>query len=487
MTPHAPRLSTSVVGIIAFGSVVGSARADCPENAHYVATDGDDAAAGTLEAPWATINYAITVTGAGDCVLVRGGDYSEGGEIWVREGQGGAEGAPWSLEAYADETPILHTRLILQGNHSRVRGLTMASGAPIISWYPATGIEIFDSNFAGSYTYAAIQIAGSDILVEGNTILLENAGGTQDHGIYVLHGDNKVIRNNYISNTPGYGIHVYDEDKYDWSPDISNVMIEGNTIVDNGNRSAFILATSGNTISGVTIQRNVVVNTAGGAVLRSGDLSDVTVRHNTFVDVGYGLSLEQSPGPSGVTVNNNIFWGLGGEAIVLDAGTAMVDHNTWGPGEPSTPDLNPTFADPLVGADFRLAEGSSAIDAGLDLGAPFAGAAPDHGACEFGDESCPSAGAPGMGTDSGGGDDTTGGPGSDDTGAGDSASAGGTAASGGGSDGSDGSGGADSGVASFGGDASVGDATGDDGSLGASGGEVGCGCTGGGGAGGGRC
>ena len=43
---------------------------------YYVAPDGSDSAAGTLEAPWATVDYAQTVVTAGDTVYFRGGRYA---------------------------------------------------------------------------------------------------------------------------------------------------------------------------------------------------------------------------------------------------------------------------------------------------------------------------------------------------------------------------------------------------------------------------
>ncbi len=448
-------------------------RADCPDNAYYVAPDGNDANPGSEDAPWATINYAITTTGAGDCVLVRAGDYEEGGEIWVREGQGGSADARWSLEAYPGETPVLHTRLILQGDHIRARGLTMASGAPIISWYPATDLEILENHFDGAYTYAAIQIAGSDILVEGNVIALANEGNTQDHGIYVLHGSGKTVRNNLISNTPGYGIHVYDEDKYDWPGDIADVLIEGNIIRDNLNRSAVIVATSGVSVQDVTIRRNVVDGCAGGVVLRSGAVAGVDILHNTMLDVGFGVSLEEGAGPSDVTVHNNVFWGLAGDGVTVSAGAPTVQSNTWGPGRPATPDTAPSFADPLVGADYRLTDGSPAIDAGIDLGEAFEGAAPDHGACEFGVDACPGVDGPVGGSDGGdsggsdgGGTTSGGGPATDDGGPGGSDGGGDVGTQGSSGDASAGSSAAD---ASAGGDSSGAPSEDADGG--------GCGCT----------
>ncbi|MFZ4594037.1 MAG: hypothetical protein ACOYOF_07260, partial [Verrucomicrobiaceae bacterium] len=43
----------------------------------YVSPTGNNANAGTLVAPWATIQYAASNANAGDTVYVRGGTYSE--------------------------------------------------------------------------------------------------------------------------------------------------------------------------------------------------------------------------------------------------------------------------------------------------------------------------------------------------------------------------------------------------------------------------
>ena len=44
---------------------------------YYVATNGSDAAAGTLGAPFETIQHGVDLLGAGDTLHVRGGRYHE--------------------------------------------------------------------------------------------------------------------------------------------------------------------------------------------------------------------------------------------------------------------------------------------------------------------------------------------------------------------------------------------------------------------------
>ncbi len=48
-------------------------------NTYYVATDGDDSNPGTIQLPWATINYGISQLIAGDSLFIREGTYFEHG------------------------------------------------------------------------------------------------------------------------------------------------------------------------------------------------------------------------------------------------------------------------------------------------------------------------------------------------------------------------------------------------------------------------
>lgn len=49
----------------------------CAAEIYHVRSTGNDSAAGSESAPWASINHASTQAVAGDTVLVRGGTYNE--------------------------------------------------------------------------------------------------------------------------------------------------------------------------------------------------------------------------------------------------------------------------------------------------------------------------------------------------------------------------------------------------------------------------
>ena len=70
----------------------------------YVATNGDDKAAGTLAAPLQTIQAAFNKASAGDTILLREGIYREAVAL---KNKSGKDGAPITLKAYAGEKPVL--------------------------------------------------------------------------------------------------------------------------------------------------------------------------------------------------------------------------------------------------------------------------------------------------------------------------------------------------------------------------------------------
>ena len=61
------------ISLFALATLVASGAARATE--YYVATTGSDSAAGTMAAPWATLQKAASTAVAGDTVWIRGGTY----------------------------------------------------------------------------------------------------------------------------------------------------------------------------------------------------------------------------------------------------------------------------------------------------------------------------------------------------------------------------------------------------------------------------
>jgi hypothetical protein len=72
---------------------------------YYVSPDGDDDHPGTESAPFATLDMAISVARAGDLIYVRGGTYAVDHAIEIRSS--GRDGAPIRLFGYPGERPVI--------------------------------------------------------------------------------------------------------------------------------------------------------------------------------------------------------------------------------------------------------------------------------------------------------------------------------------------------------------------------------------------
>ncbi|GIF25387.1 hypothetical protein BJ973_003664 [Actinoplanes tereljensis] len=72
---------------------------------YYVAPGGSDGNAGTLAAPFATIQKAVGVVAAGDTIALRGGTYKLSSTVTLAKS--GTSGAPITLTAYQSERPVI--------------------------------------------------------------------------------------------------------------------------------------------------------------------------------------------------------------------------------------------------------------------------------------------------------------------------------------------------------------------------------------------
>ena len=112
----------------------------------YVATSGQDTNIGTLDSPLATLAKAITLSSAGDTILVRAGTYGMTSTLAISK-SGQAE-KKYSLLAFSDERPVLDFSMqstgsrgiSLKASHWYIRGLDIKGAGD-------NGMEIS----AGSY------------------------------------------------------------------------------------------------------------------------------------------------------------------------------------------------------------------------------------------------------------------------------------------------------------------------------------------------
>lgn len=370
-------------------------------NVYYIAPNGNDSNDGTIDSPWATLNHAIREAGPGDTILMREGSY-ETNEVWINRnrGLGGSNGQYLTIKSYPGETASVggSRRIILEADFVRIEGLHFRLPYRISG--RGEGNQILNNTFQGSQpSYGAIEYGGINSLIQGNRIEITEGGGSLHHGIYLHYGTGDIVRNNYISGTGGYGIHVYDENKYGGSmPRYEDILIEGN-FVTNANSSCIILSAGESTslgveMDGIIVRRNIVTNCSDGITVRYyGQIRNIEIYNNTVYDNrSNGISVSARD-VDYVTIKNNILSSNGNRQISISSSLThlVVSHNLYHQPESigsGANDDSPVFGDPLFvnpsAGEFHLQANSPAIDAGVDVGLPYVGTAPDIGAYENG-------------------------------------------------------------------------------------------------------
>jgi parallel beta-helix repeat protein len=385
--------------LISFGALIalllmalGPVAAGNAGEIYYVSPTGSDGNSGSQNSPWAHVEYAARKSKPGDTIFVRGGTYQEG-EVWLRAEYGhcGAPGKMLTIKAYPNEIPIFvnsNRPFIIECNHIRIEGLHFKNGKSIGAG--GNNVQIVNNTFSGSgYAWAAVEIGGTNILLEGNKCDIEgNIVGTQGHCYYIHYGSNITVRNNMSKGMTGYGIHVFDqrrsEDPSGFERLIKNLVIEGNVVSHSQQRSGIVLSAYDHArIENVIVRNNVVFNNSEAGIYIPGVVSNVKIYNNTlFANKVTALSIYGTTSDiTNVEIKNNIFDltnskdsdanhvynGRGNTSVILY-------NNLYWP-KPlrlyKLSDSSPIIGDPRFvnpgENDFHLLPGSAAIDKGIPL------------------------------------------------------------------------------------------------------------------------
>jgi hypothetical protein len=216
---------------------------------------------GTRTRPFATIPRLAASLRPGQVGCLLRGTY-ELDQIVVRSG--GAPGKPIHIRSAPGTRPTVRGRLVINPGVSDIviSGLGLDGRNRINGASPAVFGDriVFQNNDVTNYHTEICFIIGSaqgdvaeGVVIDGNRIhdcgKLPPQNG--DHGIYVQHGRNTVIANNYIYDNADRGIQLY--------PDADGTLIESNVIDGNGEGIIFSggehSASDNNTVRG-----NIITN-----------------------------------------------------------------------------------------------------------------------------------------------------------------------------------------------------------------------------------
>ncbi len=368
---------------------------------YYVSNSGSDNAEGSAAAPWLTLQHAADEAGPGSVVVVRAGEYTG---FDVRTVANAA--APLVFQA---EPGVV----ITSANPETGRdGINVENAAYVtIAGFTVSGIER-----AGIRVAVSDNVAVQDCrcLANGvwgiftafaNFVTLERnvcVGSGEEHGIYTSNsGDYPTIRGNVLAGNSGCGLHMNGDISMGGDGIISNALIDGNVVFDNG-----VSGGSGINCDGVQDSRivnNLLWNNhASGISLYQIDAGEPssgnTIVNNTVVQPQDGRwCMNIADASINSTVINNIFFtyhsfrgslrydadcltGLSSDYNVIldrvttDDGDSVITLAAWqlasGHDTHSTVVPPDGFAALFPGNLLQLGLGSAAHDAGTAASAP---------------------------------------------------------------------------------------------------------------------
>src|SRR5436190_7986514 len=215
---------------------VGPARAAT----YHVAIGGSDAAAGSAAAPWATIQHAVDTVVPGDVITVHAGTFAG-----CRIESSGTQAAPCTLMSEALGAALINAPGPRNRHQSHLE--VEFFGTTIHDWI-IDGFEVsgsarygIDMRDVDRITVRRCNVHGSVVtgIFDGfaNHPVYEDNESWQngEHGIYHSNsGDDGIIRNNRLHHNVGCGIHDNGDASQGGDGIISRMLIEKNTIWENG-------------------------------------------------------------------------------------------------------------------------------------------------------------------------------------------------------------------------------------------------------------
>ena len=276
----------------------------------YVATTGNDAAAGTSALPWRTLQRAADTARAGDLIVVRPGRYAgfnlttsgTAADPIVFSAQPGViVDTPSSVRPQDGINLEGASWVVIEG--FTVTGMPRTGIRSVLNHHVTIRRNVGDANGR----WGILTGFSHDLLIEDNVM----SRSVAEHGIYVSNsGDRPVIRRNHVWGNFANGIHMNGDLSQGGDGVISGAVVEGNVIHGNGRGG-------GSGINGDGVQTSRIVNNilydnhASGISLYRIDggqpARNNLVAHNTIVqaaDARWAVNIQNAS--TGNRVVNNI-------------------------------------------------------------------------------------------------------------------------------------------------------------------------------------
>lgn len=360
----------------------------------YLAPNGDDSAAGDMEHPWKTIQFAADSAQAGDVVCLLAGDYpAEDGVFFTVSGTADApitftapEGATvhreltlqsgtshlrldgftvtdfvnWGISLDGDNQDVILSNLEVYGGEAGIHFTVGDSGQPP-EYGPVDSISVLDSVIYDT-EYTAVDCTPgpcNNLVFRGLEIYGAGMVGEASFGadgLAVERGENILVEDCYVHDVGGDGIDLNSRDAM-LESDSGEVVVQNNTVTGHLRNGIKLwrggLATNNLVWNGG--EENLVLVTGGS----------YQIINNTFLNrTSHGylalLGDEVAPGETTILMVNNIFWNdnpeMGGTLIYFAQGVQFeTDYNLY---------YNPYREDEVICTGDDLCASSDAINDG---------------------------------------------------------------------------------------------------------------------------
>jgi hypothetical protein len=375
---------------------------------YYVSSGGQNSNIGSQSFPWATIQYAADQVIAGDTVIVQPGNYA-GFLLGWDDGKSGIPGDPIVFKASPGATVIsnnTHTDdgINLEGSsYVVIDGFTINNtGGSItragIRSVGNTGVVIRNNTVSGMGTWGIFTGFSDNILIENNSC----SNSIAEHGIYFSNsGDNPVIRNNISFSNNSCGIHMNGDESMGGDGLISNALVEGNIIYNNGTAGGSGINCDG--VQNSSIRNNLIYNnhSSGISLYRidaGGSATNNIVINNTIYiasDGRWAINIANE------SINNKVYnnilfnknsdrgglacettslpglqsdYNIGNDKFTTDGGDNIMNLKDWR--SETNQDKNSIISNPLSifenaeGNNYHLIKDCDAVNTGTSVNAP---------------------------------------------------------------------------------------------------------------------
>lgn len=359
---------------------------------YYVAPDGSDTSPGTIDAPFKTLNKAVSVVQPGDTVLFRGGTYLLETSGWI--GVKGTVAERITFQSYPGE------QVIFDGNDLAAESDVIGIGGSYIDFKdmeirnsPGAGLSIDGGShirilnnvihgsqkqaiWCGSTDFTTV----NDILIDGNTVYnnvlennVEDKSGPRGSAIISHRASNISITNNTVYQNYGegidpvltkggviagnivhdnYAINIYLDNATDFRVERNFVYTTNNVdfYESSAPATAIMIANEtydlANPSKNITMANNILVggrfNFGYGDYDVGGGLQNIVFANNTLVNATQSaLHIDGNTNHSNLVFANNIVVQSTSSSQMLDSwnGTAGYEnltfsHNLWFGGSP---------------------------------------------------------------------------------------------------------------------------------------------------------